>query len=178
MCVSKCSIVIASRPSPFISGMNWTTESPNRIFPCSIRIMMLVVVATTLVRLAISKIVSVVIASRCGSTARAPYALRQTVFPWRPTRTTAPGKSFFAIEAWMTASMRARRSAENPADAGEADGSCVEKAWWRKVKTNKKGSKRDRTKLITPASFRVFAIETFVLVKSSKEFVVSFAHPS
>ena len=65
-------MVMASRPSPFISGMNWTIVSFNRTLPCSTRIMMLVVVATTFVRLARSKIVSAVIASGCGSTAREP----------------------------------------------------------------------------------------------------------
>src|SRR5581483_1961405 len=107
------------------SGMNCTTGSLRRTLPCSIKIMMLVVVATTLVRLARSKVVSSVIASRCGSTARAPYALRQTTLPCRATSTTAPGSSFFSIEAAMTASMRARRSAENPWVAGSAVGSCA-----------------------------------------------------
>ena len=58
------------------------------------RPMMLVAVATTFVKLATSKIVSTDILSRTGSSCRAPYALRQTIFPFRPTSTTAPGRRF------------------------------------------------------------------------------------
>ncbi len=46
------------------------TRSLSLTFPCSTRIMMLVVVATTFVRDATSKIVSVVIVSSAGWTAR------------------------------------------------------------------------------------------------------------
>ncbi len=123
MCISNCSIVIESRPSPFNSGMNFTTGSLRRTSPRSIRIIMLVAVATIFVRLARSKIVSTVIGSRCGSTARAPYDLRQTTRPCRPTSTTAPGSSFLSIEDWTTRSIRARRSEETPTADGDAVGS-------------------------------------------------------
>ena len=52
------------------SGMNVATGSFNRIRPSSISFITLVVVATTLVSEATSKIVSSVIASAAGATAR------------------------------------------------------------------------------------------------------------
>jgi len=73
--------------------------------------MTLVAVATTFVSEARSKTVSAVIGSTVGATARFPYAFRNTTFPCRPTRTTAPGHSFFAIDSVTTA-----------VDAGEALG--------------------------------------------------------
>jgi hypothetical protein len=67
-------------------------ERRNRIgqpdAPCSTSIITAGVVATTFVSDARSKIVSSVIASRDGTTARSPYALRQTTVSPRPTTTT------------------------------------------------------------------------------------------
>ena len=59
-------------PLPYLpkSGMNDATESFKRIRPSSISFITLVVVATTLVSEARSKIVSSVIGSAAGATAR------------------------------------------------------------------------------------------------------------
>ena len=59
--------------------------------PCSTSRITAVVVATTLVNEARSKIVSIVIGSADGTTARCPYAFWNRISsPW-PTSTTAPG---------------------------------------------------------------------------------------
>src|SRR3954447_2179478 len=89
------------------------------------RIMTEVAVATTLVRLARSKIVSDVITSRTGSTARAPYAFRQTTFPSRPTSTTAPGNFLSAIASAMTASIWGNRNEDTETDSGLTIGTCA-----------------------------------------------------
>ena len=62
-----------------------------RIFPCSNSFMIAGVVATTLVSDAMSKIVSTVITSRAGTTARSPYAFRYTTCPLCPMISTPPG---------------------------------------------------------------------------------------
>ncbi len=63
-------------PLPYLSkpGTNDATRSLSRILPSSTRIITLVVVATTLVREATSKIVSSVIGSTEGTSARLPIA--------------------------------------------------------------------------------------------------------
>ena len=66
------------------------------------------VVATTFVNEAQSKIVSAVIFSGAGTSARFPYALRWTMRPLCPTMSTAPG-SFFCV---IARSIAASRSAE------------------------------------------------------------------
>src|SRR5258708_698406 len=81
------------------SGTNCATGSLRRIRPSSISFTTLVVVATTLVSEARSKIVSSVIASGDGRTARCPKARRYTIASPRPTTTTAPGNSWRAIPA-------------------------------------------------------------------------------
>src|SRR5262249_31642335 len=88
------------------------------------------VVATTLVNDARSNIVSSVIVSGAGASARCPYALRQTIVSPRPTTTTAPGSFFAATASRTTSSRRARRERSKPAvGAGAADvrvGVCAE----------------------------------------------------
>jgi len=87
--------------------------------------MMLVAVAITFVKLARSKIVSLVIGSRAGSTARAPYAFNQTILPFLPTNTTAPGKRLLSIASAITASIRANPADEIDADSGDATLTCA-----------------------------------------------------
>ena len=84
--------------------------------------MTLIAVATGFVSDAMSKTVSTVIFSTAGATARFPYALRKTTLPCLPTSTTAPGHSFRAMASSTTASIRPRRSADMPAEAGGAEG--------------------------------------------------------
>ena len=113
-CVRSSSIVTWSRAPPpdANSGMNFATRSWSRIFPSSTSVMTLVAVATTFVSDAMSKTVSTVIGSTAGATARLPYAFRKTTLPWRPTRTTAPGHSFFAMDSVIAESRFARRAAD------------------------------------------------------------------
>ncbi len=128
------------------AGRSFATRSARRSFPSSIRIMTLVAVASGFVSEAMSKTVSAVIASTAGTIARFPYALRKTTFPRRPTRTTAPGHSFLAIDSSMTASIRARRSADIPAAAGEAAGRGARAA----ARTETTAARRRPLKLFTP----------------------------
>ena len=58
------------------SGMYFTTGSLSLTLPCSTNCITAVVVATTLVSDAMSKIVSADMAVRTGSRDRMPYALR------------------------------------------------------------------------------------------------------
>ncbi len=90
-----------SGPPAAKSGRNRTTGSASRSLPSWTRSITDGAVATVLVRDARSKIVSTVIGSTDGATARFPKAFRNTIFLLCPTRTTAPGNSFRAI-AWRT----------------------------------------------------------------------------
>ena len=113
MWVSRSRIDTRSLPYLPNSGMNFATGSTSLMRPSSTSIITAVEVATTLVSEARSKIVSAVIASRVGTSARSPQALRNTMrSPW-PTSTTAPGVSRAAIASWMTASSLARRAESN-----------------------------------------------------------------
>ncbi len=76
MCVIRSRTVMRSLPYFANSGMNDATGSVRRMRPCSTSIITDGVVATTLVSDARSKIVSMVIGSADGCTARWPYAFR------------------------------------------------------------------------------------------------------
>ncbi len=69
-CVSKWRIVMFPLPYRSKPGMKAATRSSSAIFPSSMRIITLVVVATTFVSDARSKMVSSVISSGEGTTAR------------------------------------------------------------------------------------------------------------
>src|SRR5712691_6338052 len=101
-------IVTPLLPCAANSGMNCATGSRSRILPCSTSCITLVVVATTLVSDARSKIVSSVIASGAGSTARRPNAPRYTTASPRPTSTTAPGRLPRAIASRTSGSIGAK----------------------------------------------------------------------
>ena len=72
MCVRRSRTVTRSFPYFAKSGMNAATGSVSRTFPSSTSIITAGVVATTFVSDATSKIVSSVIGSRAGTTARSP----------------------------------------------------------------------------------------------------------
>ncbi len=88
--------------------MYFTAGSLRRSLPSSTSFITDAVVAKIFVRDARSKIVSTVIASRCGRIARDPYARRCTTRPLWLTSSTAPGISSRAI-ALLTMSSRCRR---------------------------------------------------------------------
>ena len=98
------------------------TRSFNRSLPCSISIITAVVVAITLVSEAASKIVSAVIGSGVGCTARRPTEACQATPVSVPTATTAPGSSFRAMAASINFVIPARRTRSNRLPlAGSAD---------------------------------------------------------
>ena len=75
-CVSSCSTVTLCLPCRSKPGRYRATGARSRMRPSSTSIMTAVAVATTLVSDARSKIVSTVIGSGCGTTARRPNAFR------------------------------------------------------------------------------------------------------
>ena len=90
--------------------------------------MMAVVVATTLVREARSKTVSMVMGMGGARQARRPKALRYTILPWWPTRMTAPGMCPAAISclaAWSILAKRGRVDLGRDLRASGADGAGV-----------------------------------------------------
>ena len=74
VCVMRCRIVMSVLPCRSKPGTNVDTRSLSLMRPSSTSFITLVVVATTLVSDARSKIVSSVIGSGAGSTARRPIA--------------------------------------------------------------------------------------------------------
>ena len=109
-CASNCPTVMRSLPRRAKAGRYSATGARSRTRPSSTSIITAVVVATTFVSEARSKIVSTVIGSLAGSTARRPNAFRYAVWPRLHTSTTAPGRSPSAIAASTAPSMRLRRS--------------------------------------------------------------------
>src|SRR5207237_10562945 len=89
--------------------MYLATGSFNRTWPRSISCMIAVVVATTLVREARSKMVSSVMVSRRGSRDRLPNALRYITCPLCHTINTAPGIWPWRIPFCTMESRTARR---------------------------------------------------------------------
>ncbi len=81
-----------------------------------------VVVATTLVREARSKMVSTFMGKARGSRARFPKALRYTVLPRWPTRMTAPGMCPAATSSLAAWSMLAKRRASISPTSGSGGG--------------------------------------------------------
>src|SRR6185436_3787364 len=98
--------------------MNVATGSVSRTRPPSTSVITLVVVATTLVSDARSKIVSSVIASAAGATARLPNARWYRIWSPRPTSTTAPGSSWRAIASSTSGAIGANAALESGARAG------------------------------------------------------------
>jgi len=82
-----------------------------------------VAVANGLVKLAKSKIVSLVMRISAGSFARNPYARRKTTWPRRKTTKVAPGISLRSMADWTAASKRAWSAGARRVSSGvKADG--------------------------------------------------------
>src|ERR1051325_5795111 len=89
-------------------GMNVEPRSRNRSSPASISCMTAVVVATTLVSEATSKIASIVTGGADGSYVSRPQATMTSSPPLRTTAATAPGNTRLATASSSTASTRPR----------------------------------------------------------------------
>src|SRR5436190_285158 len=100
--------------------MNCTTGSFSRSFPSSTSFITLVVVATTFVNEARSKIVSSVIGSGAGAMARFPNTPEYTTASPRPTRITAPGSWRALIASPTTSAIAPNRDAAAPWSASSA----------------------------------------------------------
>src|SRR5688572_16533089 len=117
------------------------TRSLRRILPSSIRIIADVVVATTFVSEAASKIVSAVITSTFGSSARLPITFCHTTRSPRPTSTTAPGSLFAEISAFTSGSIVSRRAISK-------SGSCAPRVPWAVPGTVIRQNARHRQKAV------------------------------
>ena len=114
-------MVTASHPWVPNPGTWSATRSRSRSRPSSTSIMMLVVVATTLVRDARSNTVSAVIGSDVSAASdRAPKARSYTISPSCPTRTTAPGSRPSRMACSTAASMSDRRTGSTAAEIVDA----------------------------------------------------------
>jgi hypothetical protein len=96
-------------------------------------------VAIGLVIEAISNIFETSIGTNSGTHWLWPKALRHTVFPFRMTKITAPGKSLRIMASFMTLSTRARRDEDIPTDSGISKGFILGLVWQpaRKTRTDR-----------------------------------------